>query len=403
MKNIIIIVIAFFISFFGVGQVNTIQKESNRELKFVIDDCNKFSFDLFNKLPDKNSNTFISPLSVYSALAIFYGGAVGETKNELKHVMGINKDDSVFHKNFASLLSKINKIDNIYERIIITNAIWLQEGFNLKKTFKRFAGKTYDANIELLDFVDDPIGSCDYINNWIFNNTQGKIDKIISPQMINDRTRLLVTNTIYFNGEWVNKFDADFTQKDIFFNLNKSMDSVFFLNELQRYQYFENDAYQLIELPYINDMAMVIMLPKIINGSPNRQDWMQHYIEMENNKTLMKVNLSIPKFELSETFNIKSLLAKMEITKAFNLDAEFSNICSEPVFIQEVIQKARIKVDEDKTIASATTIVAMEYTSSPNAEKEVVKRFKANHPFSFFIKDSETGLIIFAGQLNNFK
>ncbi|MCK5434684.1 MAG: serpin family protein, partial [Dehalococcoidales bacterium] len=236
------------------------------------------------------------------------------------------------------------------------------------------------------------------INNWVSDQTEGRIEDLIPQGVIDALTRLVLTNAIYFNAAWEYPFDGDMTEDGPFYLLDGGEVIVPMMSQTESFGYAEGDEYQAVELPYDGgELSMVILLPQTghfdaFEGSLDAQqvDAIMGRLEYS------QVSLTMPKFEFESGFGLKETLAAMGMPVAFSRDADFSGMTgNRDLFIADVIHKAFVSVDEAGTEAAAATAVVMELTAVPEVPVEVT----ADRPFIFLIRDIETGTILFVGRI----
>jgi serpin B len=255
----------------------------------------------------------------------------------------------------------------------------------------------YDADIEYLDFVGDPEGSRQVINQWVEDNTDGLITELLPSDCIDDLTYLVLANTVYFMAEWLRQFDPAYTFESLFTRLDDSQVDAQFMRGEEVMPYFEGEGFEAMAMPYKGEqVSMVLLLPD--EGS---------YHDFEDNLTTAGLdtiveNLSntymtfrIPKFEFYSDFNLNTTLQEMGIVDAFSPGAaDFSGMdgtVDGVPWIDLVVHKAYITIDEYGTIAAAGTGMVMTLGAWPS--------FRAVRPFIFVIRDNPTGTILFMGRV----
>jgi len=350
-----------------------------------------FAIELYKKLFTSDTNVFISPYSISSALAMTYAGAKGETEIQMRKTLHYDLDQINTHKGFSELNSIFKKLNNDSTiKLSIANALWKSEGWYFKKDYLELTKKYYSAAIF-------PLNGAKPINDWADKNTNGKIKEIVMESDLAN-ARLVLTNAIYFKGEWLNGFNAENTRRDKFTTLGKQEIDVDMMFQVNETNYFEDSQNQVIELPYKNGtMSMTFILPKAnysiedLNQSINSESFANYNSKLSKRK----VRIYIPKFSFTSEFHLEDVLLKMGMPDAFDpTKANFTGM-SDGLSISKVIHKTFIEVNERGSEAAAVTAVIMiEKTLKPD-----VIEFKANRPFMIFIKDKETGTILFMGSI----
>ncbi|HDN78929.1 MAG: serpin family protein [Chloroflexi bacterium] len=381
------------------------------ELAELVSGNNAFALDLYQALREKEGNLFYSPFSISLALAMTYAGARGETERQMADTLHFTLPQNRLHPAFNALELELTqrgkatgeqaeKSEEGFQ-LHIANAIWGQEGYKFLPEFLDTLAENYGAGIRLLDFQKAPEKSRQVINDWVSKQTEGKIKDLIPKGLINELTRLVLTNAIYFNARWLHPFDKRQTRDGTFHLLDGSEVTVPMMRQTELLRYAEGDGYQAVELPYrMPGFSMLILLPEA-----NRFEEFEASLNGELINAIVKsldsknVALTMPKFKFESSFLLAKTLAQMGMPDAFLLErADFSGMDgTRNLFIREVTHKAFVSVDEEGTEAAAATavIVALKAVISPPIKVIV------DHPFIFLIRDNETGTILFMGRVMN--
>jgi len=378
------------------------------DLVTLVDGNSAFAFDLYQALREADGNLFYSPYSISLALAMTYAGARGETAQQMADTLHFILSQDRLHPAFNSVdieLSQRNKgakgKDGEGFRLNIVNAIWGQEGYKFLSGFLDVLAENYGAGLRILDFANAPEESRITINNWVSDQTEGRIEDLIPQGLIDTLTRLVLTNAIYFNAAWQNPFSEDMTDDGSFYLLDGGEVTVPMMKQTETFGYAEGDEYQAVELPYDGrELSMVILLPRAgqfeaFEGSLDAQrvDGIVRGLEHK------RVALTMPKFEFESDFSLRETLVALGMPIAFSAGADFSGMTgNRDLFIADVIHKAFLSVDEAGTEAAAATAVVMMPTAMPPKEPVEVT---VNRPFVFLIHDIETGTILFVGRVVN--
>ena len=366
------------------------------------DAVNSFSFKIFEELfEEDNNNLFISPYSIFTALAMTYEGAKGETAEEMADVLHVEQDNESFHLYMKTLYDVLN-IQNIDYNISTANALWVKKNLQLLEEYLNIIREFYGGDATEVDY-SNPSESAAIINQWVENQTNGLIKDLITEDMINPLTALILTNAIYFKGIWKTQFDPENTTNRPFetaAGTSVEAETMTLVNTYDRFYYAENDDMQLLELPYAgDDISMMIFLPKIndIASFVNTID-IEMFSTLKASMIERKVDIYLPKFEVETQYVLKENLMNLGMTIPFTENADFSLITgSKELFISNVIHKAFIDVNEEGTEAAAATAVVMETTA--NGGSNIV--FDCNHPFLYLIYHKQTGTILFMGSITD--
>jgi serpin B len=287
----------------------------------------------------------------------------------------------------------------------VANRLWGQKGYNLNPAFLALTKENYGAGLEELDFLNQTEPSRLTINGWVEKQTQEKIKDLIPPGLLQKDTRLILTNAIYFKGNWSLQFSKAKTQELPFKRGQGEAVNCSLMSSRSRYGYMENESVQGLRMPYAGgELAMIILLPKTADGLPtlerqltpaNLAGWVGKLVDDE-------VFVWIPRFKLTSAFQLSGALQALGMRDAFAYGkADFSAI--EPkkeLFIGEVLHKAFVDVNEEGTEAAAATAVVMRAGAPPHAMPPP-KIFRADHPFIFMIRHEKTGAMLFMGRLSD--
>ena len=290
---------------------------------------NEFAADLYAHLRSQPGNLFFSPESISTAFAMTYAGASGETASQMAHVFHFTLPPGRLHPAMGALLNQMNATHSGYE-LHVADALWAQQDENFRQSFLSLVRSDYAAGFHQVDFRTAPDAVRGDINRWIEEQTNDKIKDMLGPGSITPITRLVLTNAIYFKGSWVHPFRQTETRPDAFHVIPSQSVQAPFMHRTGGYQYFDGGTFQAIELPYQgDDLSMVILLPKQIDGLPALEPsftdaaltrWIQNF-SFED-----RVILSLPRFSMTQQFELSRTLAAMGMPQAFTNQADFSGM-----------------------------------------------------------------------------
>jgi len=363
------------------------------DVSAVVEANNRFALDIYNEVSPKEKNVFFSPYSVSSALAMAFEGARGKTAEDIKSALYFPEAE-VMRRGYARLYNEINSEED-YD-LNIANALWVQRDYKLLEDYLSVIKDYYGGNAENVDFVRDPEGSREKINGWVEDQTKERIKDLIPPSTIDSLTRLIITNAIYFKGEWAMQFNKDSTKREEFRVDGDKTVEVDMMSLLeQSFRYLENSEVQVLELPYKGEnTSMIILLPRgeidDFENSLSYEKLMGYMSGMESTD----VDVYLPRFTLEKMLGLNDFLMKRGMGSAFGDRADFSGMTgNRDLFISDVIHKAFVEVNEEGTEAAAATAVVFRATSMPKPRNV----FRADHPFIFFIQ--RNGNILFMGRV----
>ena len=380
---------------------------SEADLATLVKGNSAFAFNLYQALKEGDGNLFYSPYSISLALAMTYAGAHGETAQQMADTLQFVLPQDRLHPAFNDLDLELSRRGEGAEgkdgegfRLNIVNAIWGQKDYEFLSEFLDLLAENYGAGLRILDFASAPEESRITINNWVSDQTEGRIEDLIPQGLIDALTRLVLTNAIYFNAAWQYPFEEDMTEDGPFYLLDGGEVTVPMMRQTELFGYAEGDGYQAVELPYDGgELSMIILLPQT-GQFDTFEDSLdaQQVDEIIGRLELRQVTLAMPKFEFESEFSLREPLSAMGMQIAFSGAADFSGMTgNRDLFIAEVIHKAFVSVDEAGTEAAAATAVVMELTAVPETPVEVT----IDHPFIFLIRDIETGAVLFIGRVVN--
>lgn len=367
-------------------------------MQATVDASNQFAFDLYRRYSTEGGNILFSPYSISTALSMTYEGARGKTAKEMKAVFHFVEEPSERRPAVASIFNILNSEDREYT-LHTVNALWMQEGFPVLNEYRDTIANYYGGEANTLNFAEAPEESRVIINDWVEERTNDRIKDLFPPGMIHPRTTLVLTNAIYFKGDWLIPFDEEETRKAEFHvNSTESVEVDMMRLRGVKFNYTETDEMQVLELPYKGkNMSMIILLPKEEDfdyfESTLSCDKLDELIDGLEETTLFLVFL--PKFTFETKYFMEEDLKEMGMPTAFSSSADFTGIVKgEVLFIDSVIHQAFIEVNEKGSEAAAATGIGLTY-GGPK------KGFIADHPFIFIIQDKVTGAILFMGRVMN--
>uniref|UniRef100_A0A8C1PXX0 Serpin B6 n=1 Tax=Cyprinus carpio TaxID=7962 RepID=A0A8C1PXX0_CYPCA len=315
------------------------------------------------------------------------------------------KTEDQIHSSFNKLMSELKKPGAPYV-LSLANRLYGEQSYQFVEKFLNDAKRYYEAGLEEVDFKKKPDAARVDINKWVEKNTQGKIKDLLPLGSIDAMTKLVLVNAIYFKGNWEKKFPKEAT-RDGQFKLNKTQTKpVKMMNHKAEFPLavIPEMNSQVLELPYVGkNLSMLIILPEEIEDETTGLQKLEKALTYEKlmewtRPEVMRqqeVQVSLPKFKMEETYDMKSLLISMGMEDVFNLQkVNLSGMSSNnDLVVSKVIHKAFVEVNEEGTEAAAATgVVVM------NRCLRIPQFFNADHPFLFFIRHNPTKSILFYGR-----
>ncbi|MCJ7778611.1 MAG: serpin family protein [Sedimentisphaerales bacterium] len=390
----------------GCWAAEKISEDQKTAQQAVVKGNNEFALELYAKLRTQEGNLFFSPYSISTALAMAYAGARGETESQMAKALHFSTTPSTaggFASEFGAIVKDLNVrgAKGGYE-LNVANALWGQRGYGFLAEFLEPIKNNYGGELNEVDFINASETARQTINSWVEKQTRNKIKDLIQQGMLNSMTRLVLTNAIYFKGNWARQFEKDKTKESPFTLISGKEFNVPMMNQTAEFNYMEADDFQGLELPYVNDeLSMIILLPRKVDGLSSLEEKLvlEKFSGWLSELGKRKVIVSIPKFKMTSQFGLADVLRSMGMTDAFSVKADFSGMNGKrDIFISAVIHKAYVDVYEEGTEAAAATAVIMKTTSVMPGQIPV---FRADHPFLFLIRDNKSGSILFIGRAMN--
>jgi serpin B len=383
----------------------------------VVAGNNLFAAGLYQKLCGGDENLFFSPYSISTALAMAYAGARDSTEAQMARalcfptspevvrelpVSGETMTQAEFTETFGALIKHLNARGGDAFELRVANALWGQENYAFLESYQQIAESAYGGRLQELDFRGATEQARQTINTWVERQTNDKIRNLIQRGVLGPLTRLVLTNAIYFKGNWASQFDPAETRDEPFTLPDDTKIQVPMMHQEEEFGYAETSTLQVLEMPYVGrTLSMVVLLPKRTDGlgtleadlnAENLSRWLASVRRR-------KVVVAMPRFEMTHKTSLERVLNSMGMREAFGRNADFSGMTGgRDLFISAVVHQAYIDVNEEGTEAAAATGVVIR-TTSVGPDRTPV--FRADHPFVFVIRDRQTGSILFLGRTMN--
>lgn len=338
----------------------------------------------------KNENACVSPLSIAAAFGMVTNGAKGETKTELEALLGA--DVQTINAYFAWLMQKSSESKELH----VANSVWSRKNaVTIENDFLNVVKNNYLAQFYSAPFDGETVKD---INNWVYNNTRGGIDKIIDD--IDADTVLYLLNALDFEAEWKDKFEKNSVKSGTFYGVKNEAEVTMMYDSEQ--SYIETEKAKGFIKPYVGgEYKFAAILP---DEDISIDDFLSSLTGESLTKILSgakktPVEIGLPKFDFENRFDLIPTLKKLGVNKAFSADADFTALGKTSfgnLYIGEVVHKTRITVNEQKTKASAVTAIGDKATSIPDVPSVIL-----NRPFVYMILDSSS-LPVFMGVIAQF-
>ena len=363
----------------------------------LIEANNSFGFNIFQKLHEEkpDSNIFISPLSISTALTMTLNGADGETKTQMHNTLeleGLSLDE--VNNAYQYVLTALPALDANTE-LQLANSIWHDLDFAAHTEFLDVNANYFNSTVEALDFKEP--SSVDVINGWVSDNTNGLIEDILL-EIPPDAVMYLI-NAIYFKGAWRFPFDSEFTVNADFYVTPEQtvpVDRMGYGAEVMM-PYFQNELFQAVDLPYGDStfsMTVFLPLPNQTMDDIVATFDTETYNQWVNGFENKRMNFFMPKFEMEYEKKLNDILIDLGMVHAFDGRADLSKLGPGGLYISMVKHKSFVEVNEEGTEAAAATVVEI-------AETSVGLFVDLNRPFLFVIRENITNSVLFMGKMMN--
>ncbi len=364
---------------------------------------NRFGCELYAVLAARPDNVFLSPFSISTALAMTALGARGQTAAEMNQVLHLPDEPAPA---FGALIKSLNEGDPAKRGFTLStaNALWAQQGYPWRPEYKTLITQQFGAGLFDVDFITQPEGARGTINKWVEQETREKIKDLLAPGTVTRDTRLVLTNAIYFKGNWQATFPKEATKDQPFTLIDGQKVTTPLMYRKGGYRYAENDQFQTLELPYAGRrLSMVVILPRRHDGLVAVEKELsvarlQEVIQQLRHES--EVHVYLPRFRIEASYSLNEPLQKLGMRQAFDFAAaDFSGMHTggERLAISAVVHKSFVDVNEEGTEAAAATGVVVGVTSAPLPRTP--RHFRADRPFLFLIRDNASGSVLFMGRL----
>ncbi|XP_071398359.1 protein Z-dependent protease inhibitor [Centroberyx affinis] len=357
-----------------------------------------FAMSLYRKISTyHDKNIFFSPLSISTTFAILSMASDGVTREEI--LKGLNLDQ-LEQNGQPELLPKLfhllhgNITQNGSVELDQSTSLFVQQTFDVEKTFEDQIKKFFNADINNVDFRDMKASICT-INEYIMSKTGNKVPEMITS--LDALTKLMLINTIFFQGEWQMPFNPNYTENAPFYIDNYNTVPVPMMFKEDRF-YMMEDIHlgaNVLRLPYQEGVAMLILLPNkgvdytLIDDEITAARFQSWIKKLEK----MKLEVNMPKFKMVQSYSLHDLLPDLGLASVFSDSANLTRLSKDRgLKVSEVLHKAVIEVDETGTTAAAATTTGITAFSLP-------KTFIINRPFFFFIYHEDTTSLLFMGRM----
>nr|XP_012320288.1 serpin B9 [Aotus nancymaae]XP_012320289.1 serpin B9 [Aotus nancymaae] len=364
-----------------------------------------FAIRLLKLLCEDNPscNVFCSPMSISSALAMVLLGAKGNTATQVAQALSLNTEEDI-HQGFQSLLTEVNKPGTEY-LLRTANRLFGEKTCEFLSTFKESCLQFYHAELKQLSFIKAAEESRKHINTWVSEKTEGKIEELLRVSSIDAETRLVLVNAIYFKGKWNEWFDETYT-REMPFKINQEEQrpvQMMYQDDFFMLAHVGEVGAQLLELPYARkELSLLVLLPdEGVELSTVEKHLTFEKLTAWTKPDCMKstkVEVHLPKFKLQEEYDMEFVLPRLGMVDAFQQSkADLSAMSAErDLCLSKFVHKTFVEVNEEGTEAAAASGMMM-----VDCGIESGLRFRADHPFLFFIRHNRANNLLFCGRFSS--
>ncbi|XP_060790605.1 protein Z-dependent protease inhibitor [Neoarius graeffei] len=356
-----------------------------------------FAMNLYLKIASRHDdNIFFSPLSVSTAFAALSLAARNSTRSEI--LSGLNLDTleqagqlELIPQLFQHLQRNISQAGTL--KLEQGTALFVDLNFQIEKDFGDQMKLFFSADVENVDFKKSE--TCKIINDHVMEKTGGKVKEMVTS--LDPLTRLLLINTVFFQGAWKHPFNPNSTNSGRFYIDKYNVVQVPMMFVVDKFYVASDDELRVkvLRIPYLGGAAMLIVLPDLYVDYTTIDDEINadRFLSWIKNMNKKKLEVSLPKFTMERSYALHTILPAMGIQDVFKDTANLKGMSQEPgLKVSQVLHKAVIEVDERGTTAAAATSMGITAYSMPEF-------FTVNRPFFFFIYHEATNSLLFMGRV----
>ncbi|CAL4926215.1 unnamed protein product [Urochloa decumbens] len=361
-----------------------------------------------------SSNTVFSPLSLHVALSLLAAGAGGATRGQLLAAL-VGGDGPAAADSLHALAEQVAQLvladgsEAGGPRVAFADAVFVDASLKLKPAFEEVAVGKYKAETRSVDFQKKAAEVAGQVNSWVEKVTSGLIKELLPADSVDETTRLVLGNALYFKGAWTEKFDASETRESEFHLLDGSSVQAPFMSSTDDQYIASYDSFKVLKLPYqqggdTRQFSMYIILPELQDGLwslaeklSSEPEFLEKHIPM---RTIPVGQFKVPKFKISFGFEASDLLRGLGLQLPLSPEADLSELVDSPsgqnLCVSSIFHKSFVEVNEEGTEAAAATTIGIMLCSY-----KMPVDFVADHPFLFLIREDTTGVVLFVGHVVN--
>ncbi|KAG8224522.1 hypothetical protein J437_LFUL004213 [Ladona fulva] len=383
----------------------------------AIESIDGFSVDLLKDTVENGyGNIIMSPLSVSTLLGMVEVGARGNSKEELRQALHYPSQNPKFGVDaYKGILQGLTyRKGNSRSILEFATQLYMSYQEYLYSNYQNVISNNYLAEIRKINFQDVNL-SVNTINEMVKAATKGKITSIIDSGAITPDTRLILANEIYFHGIWERQFDKNRTTIESFVTdptvsgraiQTVNPNQVIQVSMMQQAGSFISGLdselrAKWVHLPFDNkEFSMVLVLPTDDNGINElaKRLTKEHLNRIIRTRSTHSVVLRVPRFKISNQLSLVNSLKRLGVQDIFGPAADLRDMSKNKVFVNNILHKAEMEVNEEGSTAAAASAVLVNTLSLSTSEDLI---FYANQPFLVFLIQNNPGIPLFVGRVTN--
>jgi serpin B len=358
---------------------------------------NYFATDFYQEsLAASNENELFSPYCIFNCLSMAYIGSAGITEMEIAKALGWDQSQEDLAKSLKDMAVSLNSRTNSY-KLNIANSAWVDQRTTLLPSYRTLIQNEFLADVQSLNFRHST-ECAGIINNWVKEQTNNTIPRLLAPQDISSDTQLMLVSALYFKGSWVLPFKKTNTRQETFYTGPAKSKKVPMMSQSAVYSYYEDSAMQCVFIPFKGDMSFFVLLPRRSLNEVERLFLDLPIDEIIASSSRTRLNIKLPSFDMRIKYDLIPALKDLGIREIFSSRANLSKINGKfDLYVNKALHEAYFSLNEEGVTASAATAIGAGTTCikiDPPA-----KDFIANHPFIFGIVDLKSNVMLFLGKM----
>lgn len=354
-----------------------------------------FALALHQELRKPGGNLFYSPYSISTALTMTYAGTAGSTAQQLEQVLGVSPQAHAALNVIDQALNSRGQGQAGKFQLTTANALFAQRSYPYQAPFLGTLARYYGAGLRPVDFAEAPEAARGVINGWVSRRTEARIPELLPQGAVTSDTRLVLTNAVYFKAAWLYPFEKTATMEGQWKGEAGPLRAPL-MQRRANFGYASDAGVDVVELPYQGDeVSLIVLAPPAGQLGAFEQGLTEPRLSgLLGKLRRTDIQLTLPKFQVKSAPRLKEALVTLGVRDAFAPGvADLSGMDgTRRLYVQDVVHKAVIDLNEDGTEAAAATGVVIGVVSVPPAV--VIDR-----PFVYLIRDRQTGAVVFVGRL----